>query len=495
MVRIIEAMSKPSSGKSGQPSFLIPKIVADDRSNSVIVSGEVKARERVTRLVKRLDSELENNGNTRVYYLKYSKAEDLVKVLQGGSDSIGAESKGTKSKSRSSKKRDVSIEAHETTNSLVITAQPDMLRSLEAVIRQLDIRRAQVLVEAIIVEVYEGEGVDLGVQWYNEQGGMTQFDNGSASISQVAAGVIAAKPIPGVYTPAVLNPDGQIVSPAHQAPDTPGDLSTISSVLGGVTGMMFGIAKNDWGAIVQAVSTNNNTNILSKPSILTLDNEEAYFIVGQEISIITGSGTGDNNSNPFQTFDRQEIGIKLRVTPQVNEGNAIQLTIEQEVSSVNGASGADATIDKREIKTTIMADSGDTIVLGGLIDDEVTENIQKVPILGDIPFIGFLFKSTTNSTRKRNLMVFLRATIVRDSTLMKEISESKYNYIRADQIRKQEEGLSLMSNEHLPILPEWQDNMTLPPSFEEYQKTLSEKDLALPKPPTVIEGVATEEKY
>ena len=491
MVRIIEAMNKPTGGKAGQPTFLIPKIVADDRSNSVIVSGEVKARERVARLVKRLDSELESNGNTRVYYLKYSKAEDLVKVLQGVSDSIASEAKTAKAKTRSSNKREVSIEAHESTNALVITAQPDMLRSLEAVIRQLDVRRAQVLVEAIIVEVFESDGVSLGVQWYNEAGGFTQFTNGPASISSVAAGVQAAEGEEG-NTVTTIDSNGNPVTTTN--PSTDGDYSILAQVLGNVSGMMFGIAKNDWGAIVNAVSSDTNSNILATPSITTLDNEEAYFIVGQEVPIITGSQTGSNNSNPFQTVDRQEVGIKLRVTPQVNEGNAVQLIIEQEVSSVSGTTGVDISINKREIKTTVMAESGDTVVLGGLIDEDVQESVQKVPILGDIPILGHLFKSTSNSTRKRNLMVFLRSTIVRDSALMTEISESKYNYIRADQIRKHEEGLSLMSNENMPILPQWQDKLTLPPSFDEYQQKLEEKGTELPKPPTSTEGVAVEEK-
>jgi general secretion pathway protein D len=485
MVRIIEAMNKPTSGKAGQPTFLIPKIVADDRSNSVIVSGEVKARERVARLVKRLDSELETNGNTRVYRLKYSKAEDLVKVLQGVSDSIAAETKTPKTKSRTSSKRDVSIEAHESTNAIILTAQPDMLRSLEAVIRQLDKRRAQVLVEAIIVEVYETDGVSLGVQWANKDGAFTQFTNGPASISSVAAGVEAAQPEPGTPGSTVTVDGTTTVNPPGN--DVEGDYSILAQVLGNVSGVMFGIAKNDWGAIVSAVSSDTNSNVLATPSITTLDNEEAYFIVGQEVPIITGSATGANNNNPFQTVEREEVGIKLRVTPQVNEGNAVQLTIEQESSSVSGNTGVDISINKREIKTTVMADSGDTVILGGLIDEDVQESVQKVPLLGDIPIIGHLFKSTSSSTRKRNLMVFLRATIVRDAGLMAEISESKYNYIRADQIRKQEEGLSLMSDANIPILPQWQDKLTLPPSFEEYQKQLQETGIELPKPPTATE--------
>jgi len=495
MVRIIEAMNKPTTGKAGQPTFLIPKIVADDRSNSVIVSGEVKARERVARLVKRLDSELESNGNTRVYYLKYSKAEDLVKVLKGVSDTIASDTKGSKSKSKSrgNSKSSVSIEAHESTNALIITAQPDMLRSLEAVIRQLDVRRAQVLVEAIIVEVFESDGVSLGVQWFSEEGGFTQFTNGSASISSIAAGVVSAEGEEASQT-TVTSSDGTITRSNN--PSTDGDFSIIGSALSNVSGIMFGVAKDDWGAIVNAVSTDTNSNILATPSITTLDNEEAYFIVGQEIPIITGSATGSNNANPFQTVDRQEVGIKLRVTPQVNEGNAIQLVIEQEVSSVSGTTGVDISINKREIKTTVMAESGDTVVLGGLIDEDVQESVQKVPLLGDIPILGHLFKSTSTSTRKRNLMVFLRATIVRDAALMTEISESKYNFIRADQIRKQEEGLSLMSNEVMPILPEWQDNLTLPPSFNEYQDALQENKIALPKTPTEsIKATATEDQY
>ncbi|MFQ3208686.1 MAG: general secretion pathway protein D [Colwellia sp.] len=494
MVRIIEAMNKPSGGKAGQATFLIPKIVADDRSNSVIVSGEVKARERVARLVKRLDSELESNGNTRVYYLKYSKAEDLVKVLQGVSDSISSEAKPATTKSRTSKKRDVSIEAHESTNALVITAQPEMLRSLEAVIRQLDVRRAQVLVEAIIVEVFESDGVSLGVQWGNENFGFTQFSNGPASISAVAAGARAAETTKGEFVPALLGSDNQVIQEGYYKQDTEGDFSLLGAALGSASGLVSGIVTGDWAAIIQAVSTDTNSNILATPSITTLDNEEAYFIVGQEVPIITGSATGSNNANPFQTVDRQEVGIKLRVTPQVNEGNAVQLVIEQEVSSVSGSTGVDISINKREIKTTVMAESGNTVVLGGLIDEDVQESVQKVPLLGDIPFIGHLFKSTSNSTRKRNLMVFLRATIVRDSSLMKEISESKYNFIRADQIRKHEEGLSLMSNENMPILPQWQDNLTLPPSFDEYQQKLGEKNIELPKPPVTTEGIAVEEK-
>ncbi|NQZ89046.1 MAG: type II secretion system secretin GspD [Colwellia sp.] len=484
MVRIVEAMNKSSKGKAGTPSFLIPKIVADERTNSVIVSGESQARARIAKLISRLDSELETNGNTRVYYLKYATAEDLVKVLEGVSQSIEAESSGTKSSSKGrNKKRNISIDAHEDTNTLVITAQQDMLRSLEAVIRKLDVRRAQVLVEAIIVEVFESDGVSLGVQWFSDTGGFTQFNNGPVSISGVAAAAEAARSTPGTKGSTVTSESGAVTINPDQA-DTKGDYSLAATLLGSVSGGMFGIMQNGWGAIIQAVSNDTNSNILATPSITTLDNEEAHFLVGQEIPILTGSTAGSSNGNPFQTVERQEVGIKLTVTPRVNEGTGVQLTIEQEVSSVSGATGVDISINKREIKTVVMADSGATIVLGGLIDEDVQESVQKVPLLGDIPFIGHLFKSTTTSTRKRNLMVFIRPTIIRDGKLMNEISKEKYNYIRAIEIHKQEEGLSLMSNEKMPLLPEWNDQLALPPSFDEYMNKNKLKEPSL-LPPVV----------
>jgi general secretion pathway protein D len=344
-----------------------------------------------------------------------------------------------------------------------------------------------VLVEAIIVEVFESDGISLGVQWFSEDGGFTQFNNGPAPISAVAAAAEAAQPTPGTKGSTVTSESGATTINPNQD-DIKGDYSLAATLLGSVSGGMFGIMKNGWGAIIQAVSNDTNSNILATPSITTLDNEEAHFLVGQEIPILTGSTAGSNNGNPFQTVERQEVGIKLTVTPQVNEGSGVQLTIEQEVSSVSGATGVDISINKREIKTVVMADSGATVVLGGLIDEDVQESEQKVPLLGDIPFIGHLFKSTTTSTRKRNLMVFIRPTIIRDGKLMNEISKEKYNYIRATEIRKQEEGLSLMSNEKMPLLPEWNDQLTLPPSFDEYMKESQSKDSSLLAPVVKNEG-------
>lgn len=476
MVRIIETLNK-NSAKDRTPDNLIPKVVADDRTNSVIVSGEGKARTRTIKMIQRLDSELENNGNTKVYYLKYSKAEDLVKVLEGVSSSIIEDKTGASKGSSSKSKRDISIDAHPESNALVITAEPDVMRSLEEVIRQLDIRRAQIQVEAIIVEVFEGDGFNLGVQWISEDGGMVQFTN-STPIGSLAVGAEQARTRYGeddiTYR---TDGDGQpvydengerVIASIVEGEEIPGDFSTLASLLGGVNGTMLGVVKDGWGAVLQAVTTATNSNILATPSLTTMDNQEASILVGQEVPTITGATASNSNTNPFQTVDRKEVGIKLKVTPQINEGSAVMLTLEQEVSSVAGATGIDVSFNKREIKTTVMAESGQTIVLGGLIDEDVQESVSKVPLLGDIPIIGNLFKSTSNTKRKRNLMVFIRPTIVTDGLTQNAMSHRKYNYIRAQQLERRANGNFLSYSDEVPVLPHWDSKLELPPSFEEY---------------------------
>jgi general secretion pathway protein D len=462
LVRIIDSINKSQQGKANTAGKSAPRVVADDRTNSIIVSGDIKARKRLVNLIERMDSELETSGNTRVIFLNYAKSEDLVKVLQGVSASIQAEGQPA-TKGRQTTSRGISIDSHEDSNALVITAEPDMMRSLEDVIRKLDVRRAQVQVEAIIVEVFEGDGTTLGVQWANEKGGGTQFTNGVVGIGSLAVG--AEQAADSTTTTTGFDDNGE---PYSFDSTVEGDFSTLASLLGGVNGFLLGGVTDGWGAVLQAVSTDTNSNILATPHLTTMDNEEAFFIVGQEVPIITGSTTGSSNSNPFQSVERQEVGIKLKVTPQINEGDAVQLLIEQEVSSVSGATSVDILINKREIKTSVIVDDGGTIVLGGLIDDAVQESVSKVPLLGDIPIIGHLFKSTSTSVSKRNLMVFIRPTIIRDGVTMNEISHQKYQYIRAQQLDRQAQGIPLMPNTEGPSLPEWNDKLSLPPSFEEY---------------------------
>ncbi|MFQ3234572.1 MAG: general secretion pathway protein D [Paraglaciecola sp.] len=462
MVRIIDSVNK-SSNKSNSGGKDAPRVVADDRTNSIIVSGDIKARKRIINLITRMDEELETNGNTRVIFLNYSKAAELVKVLQGVSASIQAEEQGSSKGISKGSTREVSIDAHEDSNALVITAQPDMMRSLEDVIRQLDIRRAQVQVEAIIVEVFEGDGTTLGVQWGSEKFGLQQFNTGGVGIGQLA--VAAEQAADTNSTTTGFDDNGQ---PYSFNTSTQGDYTPLASLLGGVNGFLVGAVRGGWGAVLQAVSTDTNSNVLATPHLTTLDNEEAFFIVGQEVPIITGSTTGSNNANPFQSVERQEVGIKLKVTPQINEGDAVQLLIEQEVSSISGATSVDILINKREIKTTVIVDDGGTIVLGGLIDEDVQESVSKVPLLGDIPFLGNLFKTTVTSKTKRNLMVFIRPTIVRDGITMNDISKRKYNYIRAEQLQRQSQGIPLMPFSESPVLPAWDESLSLPPSYENH---------------------------
>jgi len=197
---------------------------------------------------------------------------------------------------------------------------------------------------------------------------------------------------------------------------------------------------------------------------------KASISIGQEIPVITGSTLGGNNSNPFQQVERKDVGIKLKITPQINEGDAVRLTIEQEVSSVAGAAGADIVTNKRQIKTVALAQDGQTIVLGGLIDDNIQESIQKVPLLGDIPIIGSLFSSKTTRKEKRNLMVFIRPTIIAEAAGLNSLSSNKYNYMRAQQLDWKQRGISLMPATDPNVMPEWNNTLALPPSFDETQK-------------------------
>jgi len=472
LVRIIEQIITNTGGaKTKSSNQLTPRLVADERTNSVVVSGEKRARDRAVALVKRLDNEQESSGNTKVVHLRYAQAKEVVAVLTGVAAS--AKTGGKTTKSNNSSNRDVNIQAHEDTNSLVITAQPDVMRNLESVIRQLDFRRAQINVEAIIVEVSEGDGIDLGVQWASADGGVIQFNNG-ASISGIAAGVEAAREITTEGT-TVTTENGTTINPDVV---TQGDYSLLSSLLGNVNGALAGIVKGDWGAVIQAVSAASTSNILATPNITTLDNQEASFIVGEEVPVLTGSAASSNNANPFQTVERKEVGIKLTVTPQINEGNAVQLKIEQEVSGVKGGTAGtavDVIFSKRSVTTTVMADDGQIVVIGGLIDEDVQETESKVPLLGDIPILGHLFRSTQSSTTKRNLMIFIKPRIIRDAATMRNLSSSKYDMIRAEQLAQQEDGIALMPFTDQPLLPEQEVQFELPKSLKDFVKEHNEK--------------------
>ncbi len=320
-----------------------------------------------------------------------------------------------------------------------MSGSPHIITNLSEVIRDLDIRRAQVLVEAIIIEVSDTRAKELGVQWL-----FRGDDSGSQPVGGINFGGGASG---STGTPGII--------------DLLGGEEAAAGAVSGLRGAAFGVGKIrdgafSFAALLTALSSDSQSNILSTPSLLTLDNEEASILVGQEIPVITGSTASSTNTNPFQTISRQEVGIKLLVTPQINDGDAVQLAIEQEVSSLSpSTNAADVITNKRTIKTAVLVNDGATIVLGGLIDDQVEEQSARVPLLGDIPILGRLFRADGTNTTKRNLMVFIRPTIVRDQATLSELSSRKYNYIRAEQMAKAESGINLFPFTDMAVLPAW----------------------------------------
>ena len=398
-----------------------------ERSNSILLRGQKTVIEQLKGVISKLDSNTSPSSNLKVIYLKYAQAEDLTSILENVALTLEEE----QLTSSTGTKKTTNISFHSDTNALVISAQPDILKSLESVISQLDIKRAQVLVEALIVEVSDKLARELGVQFLFTGDG----DNAP----------IAAQKF-GSPNPELLSTIGSEISDDSSTASTMKTRATNSLL--GLEGLAIGVAKyranaESFAAILNLVSQDGDSNILSTPSIMTMDNEESSIIVGQEIPITTGETLSGSNSNPFRSVTRQEVGVKLQVRPQINEGNAVKMYIVQEVSSIFGPIGdtsSDLITNKRNIKTTVLVDDGETIVLGGLIDDDVQETINKVPVLGNIPLLGRVFTSTTTTRTKRNLMVFLRPTIVRDSEDVRSISNRKYNYFQAIEAELLESG-------------------------------------------------------
>ncbi|MEH6368687.1 type II secretion system secretin GspD [Pectobacterium carotovorum] len=407
VVKMVNELNKMDE-KSALPGMLTANVVADERTNSVLVRGEPNSRQRVIDMVKQLDRQQAVQGNTKVIYLKYAKATDLVEVLTGVGDSIQTDQQNALPALR----KDISIKAHEQTNSLIVNAAPDIMRDLEQVIAQLDIRRPQVLVEAIIAEVQDADGMNLGVQWANKNAGVTQFTNTGLPITTMMAGADQ------------FRRDGTLGTAATTA-------------LGGFNGIAAGFYQGNWSMLLTALSKNSKNDILATPSIVTLDNMEATFNVGQEVPVLAGSQT-TSGDNVFQTVERKTVGIKLKVKPQINEGDSVLLEIEQEVSSVADAASSSstdlgATFNTRTVNNAVLVSSGETVVVGGLLDKSTNESASKVPLLGDIPVLGYLFRSNSTETKKRNLMLFIRPSIIRDRSQFQSASASKYHSFSAEE--------------------------------------------------------------
>ncbi|MEE9422472.1 MAG: type II secretion system secretin GspD [Gammaproteobacteria bacterium] len=465
VVRILTAVNRSKSAQGKTPAQAAQSLVADERTNSVLLGGDRANRLRLRAIISHLDTPLDKGGNTKVIYLKYAKAVDLVEVLTGVGKTQTEEVKGKQPAAQNIDKL-LDIQADESTNALVITAPPDLMLSLEAVIRQLDIRRQQILVDAVIAEVSMSKARELGVQWAVD--GHTKGGAPVAGTNFTNTGNSATSLIGGLNSSDVSGALGSLV---------PGLL---------LGGGKFNTGNIDYGVILQALASDSDTNILSTPSLVTMDNEEAEIIVGQNVPFVTGSfsstGASSGSVDPFQTIQREDVGITLRVTPQINEGNAIILKIEQEVSSVsNDASAADIITNKRSIKTKVLVEDGQVLVLGGLIDDQVTETEQKVPLLGDIPLLGYLFRSKSVSNSKQNLMVFIHPTILRDADVSTRYSVNKYNYIRGKEFEMHGDGVPLMPGNKGPRLPEINQFLELPPPYQGDVSMPSSGDLSAPK--------------
>jgi general secretion pathway protein D len=444
-VRVVSQLTRDNAESGSRP----PTLVADDRTNSVLISGDRSDRLRLRALISHLDTPLESGGDTQVIYLRFASAENLASILQNQASEIkngsqgGAE--GGAASGRGPAYEDAVILHEPDTNALIITAAPKLMRTMKMIIEKLDIRRAQVHVEAIIAEISSDKAAELGVQWAVEGTGsnspvaMSNFPQSDGTgIGQIGAGLL-------------------------------GDNASGLAGLAGAGGLTLGFGRivsgsTSFVSLLRALTGNSSTNILSTPSITTMDNEEAEIKVGQEVPFRTGQYTntgGGNNQgsiNPFQTIQREEVGLSLKVKPQISDSNTIALLIEQEVSSLaQGIQGAaDLVTNKRTITTNVLAENGEIIVLGGLIDDQVRESEQRVPVLGAIPILGELFRYRSSEKVKRNLMVFMKPSIMRTADDAAFYTNEKYRYLRDIQRAKSNDGESvqLMYGEEQPLLPE-----------------------------------------
>ena len=414
-VRILEKLKSQNN-----PTINNFVAISFSASNSVIVSANSITTNIIKETLQQLDADAISEGSVAVIYLKYANAEEVAGIVS----SIA-------SRFISSESEKPIVTYHAPTNSVVVSSDESNIATIKNLISKLDIRRAQVLVEAIVVELSETAARSLGVETIfagAEDGeipiGITRFQNGTG--------------------PDLLGLTGSAIESGDNA-----NFSNIAAnSLLNSQGIIAGIGRiseddDSMIAIINAIDADKNSNILTTTSLLAMDNEEASTVIGQEIPITTGESLGSNNTNPFRTTSREEVGIKLSIKPQINEGNSVILEIKQEVSGVAGplTGTTDLITNKRTIETTVLVDNNQIIVLGGLVDEDIQEDIQRVPVLGSIPILGKLFQSSSESKVKKNLMVFLRPKILVDSESVSQISTEKYNFIKAEQLLKQQSKL------------------------------------------------------
>lgn len=451
VVAMIAQLEKPDPARGIATSP--PVIVADKRTNAIVVSGDDLARQRIKLLIEDLDRPQARNSNVRVIYLNYAKAEDVAKVLTGMMQGLSPKQADPNAPNTVQP----SVQADEATNSVLLSADVDTMDSLLSVVEKLDIRRAQVLIEAIIVEINDSDGKELGIEWMyrDDEYGFGSSTDGGPGFKTVGQAAFEASD----ENASQDDKDAALLALARGAASIPGQV--------------FGIGRlgkrTDLLGVIRMLQTKSTTNILSTPNLLTTDNTEASISVGQNVPFATGSYSAVGNSaggvggggisSPFNTFDRKDVGIILKVTPQLNEGDTLVLDIEQEVSSVDEKSSAAGGLvtNKREIKTQIMANDGQTVVLGGLIEDRINKSDSRVPVLGSIPILGNLFRSQKANKVKTNLLVFIRPTIIRDDRVLTGATAEKYRVMRDEQLEQRQNSGLLLWDKDLPVVPTWED--------------------------------------
>ncbi|MFN3559830.1 MAG: type II secretion system secretin GspD [Brevundimonas sp.] len=459
---VLQSVLAPPGGQSGQGMVSVTPV---DSSNSLVLRGDPAAVARVRPLVEDLDRRAQSADDIKVIFLQHANAEQLLPVLQqivgqpitaaqanavppAGADGATAPVAAAPVAPAAPGQR-ATIARFPGANALVISASADTQRMLAEVIRQLDQRRQQVLIEAIVVELSDTAVRELGVQWLiaGQDGnpiGLTNYSDSAVPLLPIAGGAAAGQ----------LDDDDPLREQLQNLA-----LNTLLGANGFVGGGGGTIGNGLFGFIINAAKSDAGSNLLQTPSLMTLDNEEATILVGQEVPITTGETLLDGNSNPFRTTQRQDIGVKLVVRPQINAGGSITLHLRQEVSSINGVltnSASDLVLNKRELETTLVVDDGDIAVAGGLLDQNDRLAVDKIPGLGDMPVIGGLFRSTSRQRGRTNLMVFLRPTIIRSAADAQQLTADRWGYMRDQQLRSdptREPSLDEMLRDYMRTQP------------------------------------------
>jgi len=483
IVKVVNSLNSGAAAQQVEGGQTV-KIVSDDRTNSILISGDKSARLRIKTLIAYLDTPLQSGGNTQVRYLHYADAEDMAKKLKEQVQSItqattASAAPGGAPVSSSGSGSSASIWADKGTNALIITAPPKVMQQIMAIVDKLDIRRMQVHVEAIVAEVNMNKSAELGVNWALYGKGDTNvpaavFNGGSTPISGMLSSALGGG-VPNIPSGTTLGV-GRLVD----------------------SGVSF-------AAILRALRSDGGSNIVSTPSVVMLDNEEATINVSQEVPFLTGqySGTGLSGSNtggaansfvnPFQTIQRQDVGTKLKITPKINGSDSLILTIDQDASSLSDATGdaGSKIVNKREIKTKVMVEDGGIIVIGGLLGDSLSGGEDRVPVLGSIPIIGNLFRARHTTKTKQNLMVFIKPTILGDETQTAIETNAKYNFMRNLQLDQNSGKVPLQPDEHQPLLPPLETppiDLRRPSAKQPLNESNADKPLA---PPATTDDAAS----